>query len=117
MHANRDSIMKSAGAMRRYRRLAAGRDRPARNLLSRLGDLSVYASCFVHEMASCWLHKRNVQFPERSMETMGQESMVTVSQKWDRRVGQWHDHVTSAAAFGKVLDRILVVSQPHYANE
>jgi tRNA/tmRNA/rRNA uracil-C5-methylase (TrmA/RlmC/RlmD family) len=38
--------------------------------------------------------------------------MVTVSQKWDKRVGQWHDHVTSAAAFGKVLDGILVASQP-----
>ena len=38
--------------------------------------------------------------------------MVTVSDKWDKRVGQWHDHVTSAAAFGKVLDRIIVVSQP-----
>jgi ubiquinone/menaquinone biosynthesis C-methylase UbiE len=35
-----------------------------------------------------------------------------VSQKWDKRVRQWHDHVTSAAAFGKVLDGILVVSQP-----
>src|SRR3984957_4951584 len=38
--------------------------------------------------------------------------MVTASQKWDKRVGQWHDHVNSAAAFGKVLDRILVLSQP-----
>jgi ubiquinone/menaquinone biosynthesis C-methylase UbiE len=38
--------------------------------------------------------------------------MVTVSQKWDKRVGQWHDHVISAAAFGKVLDRILDLSQP-----
>ena len=38
--------------------------------------------------------------------------MVTVSNRWDKRVGQWHDHVTSAAAFGKVLDRIIVVSQP-----
>ena len=37
---------------------------------------------------------------------------MTVSQKWDKRVGQWHDHVISAAAFGKVLDRILVLSQP-----
>lgn len=37
---------------------------------------------------------------------------MTVSQKWDKRVGQWHDHVNSAAAFGKVLDRILVLSQP-----
>jgi hypothetical protein len=43
------------------------------------------------------------------LDTTGLESMVTVSQKWDKRVGQWHDHVTSAAAFGKVLDRILVV--------
>jgi ubiquinone/menaquinone biosynthesis C-methylase UbiE len=38
--------------------------------------------------------------------------MVTISQKWDKRVGQWHDHVNSAAAFGKVLDRILVLSRP-----
>ena len=38
--------------------------------------------------------------------------MVTVSQKWDKRVGQWHDHVTSAGAFAKVLDGILVLSQP-----
>ena len=37
---------------------------------------------------------------------------MTVSQKWDKRVGQWHDHVNSAAAFGKVLDRILDLSQP-----
>ena len=42
--------------------------------------------------------------------------MVTVSQKWDKRVGQWHDHVTSAAAFGKVLDRILVLSQPQRSD-
>lgn len=38
--------------------------------------------------------------------------MVTVSQKWDKRVGRWHDHVTSATASGKVRDRILAVSQP-----
>jgi len=37
---------------------------------------------------------------------------MTVSQKWDKRVGQWHDHVTSAAAFGKVLDGIVALSQP-----
>jgi SAM-dependent methyltransferase len=42
--------------------------------------------------------------------------MVTVSQKWDKRVGQWHDHVTSAEAFGKVLDRILVLSQPRRSD-
>ena len=35
---------------------------------------------------------------------------MTASQKWDKRVGQWHDHVISAAAFGKVLDRILDLS-------
>jgi ubiquinone/menaquinone biosynthesis C-methylase UbiE len=38
--------------------------------------------------------------------------MVTVSQRWDKRVGHWHDHVNSAAAFGEVLDRILVLSRP-----
>ena len=37
---------------------------------------------------------------------------MTVSQKWDKRVRQWHDHVISATAFGKVLDRILVLSRP-----
>src|ERR1700722_20503620 len=38
--------------------------------------------------------------------------MATLSQKWDKRVGQWHDHVISAAVFGKVLDRILDLSRP-----
>jgi ubiquinone/menaquinone biosynthesis C-methylase UbiE len=38
--------------------------------------------------------------------------MMTVSRKWDKRVGQWHEHVTSAAAFEKVRDRILVLSRP-----
>src|ERR1700721_1259610 len=38
--------------------------------------------------------------------------MVTLSQKWDKRVGQWHDHVISGALFGKVLDRILDLSRP-----
>ena len=42
--------------------------------------------------------------------------MLTVSQRWDRRVGQWHDHVNSAAAFGKVLDRILVLSRPQSSD-
>ena len=41
---------------------------------------------------------------------------MTVSQKWDKRVGQWHDHVNSAAAFGKVLDRILDLSQPQLSD-
>jgi ubiquinone/menaquinone biosynthesis C-methylase UbiE len=38
--------------------------------------------------------------------------MVTARQQWDKRVGPWHEHVTSAAAFEKVRDRILVLSQP-----
>jgi ubiquinone/menaquinone biosynthesis C-methylase UbiE len=42
--------------------------------------------------------------------------MVTVRQKWDKRVGQWHDHVTSAAAFGKVLEDILVLSRPQLSD-
>ena len=37
---------------------------------------------------------------------------MTVSRKWNKRVERWHDHVTSAEAFRKVLDRILVLSQP-----
>lgn len=37
---------------------------------------------------------------------------MTVSQKWDKRVGRWHDHVTSSEAFGKVLERILALSRP-----
>jgi ubiquinone/menaquinone biosynthesis C-methylase UbiE len=43
---------------------------------------------------------------------MSRESIVTVSRKWNKRVERWHDHVTSAEAFRKVLDRILVLSQP-----
>jgi ubiquinone/menaquinone biosynthesis C-methylase UbiE len=38
--------------------------------------------------------------------------MVTASRKWDQRVVPWHEHVTSAEAFGTVRDRILVLSQP-----
>jgi ubiquinone/menaquinone biosynthesis C-methylase UbiE len=37
---------------------------------------------------------------------------VTVSRKWDKRVGLWHEHVTSVAAFEKVRDRILALSRP-----
>jgi ubiquinone/menaquinone biosynthesis C-methylase UbiE len=42
--------------------------------------------------------------------------MVTVSRKWDKRVGPWHEHVTSAAAFEKVRERILAVSQPRRSD-
>jgi ubiquinone/menaquinone biosynthesis C-methylase UbiE len=38
--------------------------------------------------------------------------MVTAERKWDRRVDEWHSHVTSAAAFGQVLDRLIRVSSP-----
>jgi len=31
---------------------------------------------------------------------------------WDKRVAGWHSHVTSAAAFGKVLARLLEVACP-----
>jgi ubiquinone/menaquinone biosynthesis C-methylase UbiE len=37
--------------------------------------------------------------------------MVTASRKWDQRVVPWHEHVTSAEAFGTVRDRILDLSQ------
>ena len=37
---------------------------------------------------------------------------MTARRKWDKRVKPWHEHVTSAAAFEKVRDRILALSQP-----
>ena len=37
---------------------------------------------------------------------------MTESRKWDKRVGPWHDHVTSAEAFEKVRESILVLSRP-----
>jgi ubiquinone/menaquinone biosynthesis C-methylase UbiE len=47
-----------------------------------------------------------------SYHTTGRELIVTESKKWDRRVGYWHNHVTTSPAFGKVLDRILLLSRP-----
>jgi ubiquinone/menaquinone biosynthesis C-methylase UbiE len=38
--------------------------------------------------------------------------MLTVERTWDRRVEKWHSHVTSAEAFGKVLDRLIQLSSP-----
>ena len=38
--------------------------------------------------------------------------MLSLEEKWDRRVEEWHSHVTSAAAFGQVLDQLLRVSAP-----
>jgi SAM-dependent methyltransferase len=37
---------------------------------------------------------------------------LSLERKWDKRVEQWHSHVTSAEAFEKVLDRLLEVSAP-----
>jgi ubiquinone/menaquinone biosynthesis C-methylase UbiE len=37
---------------------------------------------------------------------------VPLQRQWDKRVQQWHSHVTSAAAFGKVLTRLLEISAP-----
>lgn len=37
---------------------------------------------------------------------------VPLERQWDKRVQQWHSHVTSAAAFGKVLTRLLEISAP-----
>ena len=38
--------------------------------------------------------------------------MLTLERKWDRRVDAWHSHVTSAAAFGQVLDQLISLSSP-----
>ena len=42
--------------------------------------------------------------------------MPTLEQKWDRRVGKWHSHVTSAAAFSQVLDHLIRLSSPGPAD-
>ena len=41
---------------------------------------------------------------------------MALERQWDRRVEQWHSHVTSAAAFEKVLDRLLDVASPQPAD-
>jgi ubiquinone/menaquinone biosynthesis C-methylase UbiE len=38
--------------------------------------------------------------------------MQTLERKWDRRVEEWHSHVTSTAAFGQVLDQLIALSSP-----
>jgi len=42
--------------------------------------------------------------------------MLTLERKWDKRVNEWHSHVTSAAAFGKVLSGLIAVSSPQPAD-
>jgi ubiquinone/menaquinone biosynthesis C-methylase UbiE len=38
--------------------------------------------------------------------------MVTLERRWDKRVEQWHSHVTSGAAFEQVLRRLIELSSP-----
>jgi ubiquinone/menaquinone biosynthesis C-methylase UbiE len=38
--------------------------------------------------------------------------MLTLEREWDRRVEEWHSHVTSAAAFGQVLSQLIDLSSP-----
>jgi ubiquinone/menaquinone biosynthesis C-methylase UbiE len=42
--------------------------------------------------------------------------MPTIEKKWDRRVDEWHSHVTSAGAFEKVLERLIQLSSPKPAD-
>jgi len=42
--------------------------------------------------------------------------MLTAERTWDRRVEKWHSHVTSAEAFGTVLDRLIRLSSPKRAD-
>lgn len=38
--------------------------------------------------------------------------MLALERMWDRRVEQWHSHVTSAAAFESVLGRLIELASP-----
>jgi ubiquinone/menaquinone biosynthesis C-methylase UbiE len=42
---------------------------------------------------------------------------LALERQWDKRVEQWHSHVTSAAAFEKVLDRLLDVASPQPTDD
>src|SRR5579875_3873504 len=42
----------------------------------------------------------------------GDHVAEALGRTWDKRVAGWHSHVTSAAAFGKVLARLLEVACP-----
>jgi ubiquinone/menaquinone biosynthesis C-methylase UbiE len=41
---------------------------------------------------------------------------VPLERQWDKRVQQWHSHVTSAPAFEKVLTRLIEISAPQPAD-
>src|SRR5215469_14287141 len=42
----------------------------------------------------------------------GGGAMLTLERMWDRRVEQWHSHVTSAAAFENVLSNLIQLASP-----
>jgi len=42
--------------------------------------------------------------------------MLTLERKWDRRVQQWHSHVTSAVAFEQLLEDMLKIAAPRPAD-
>ena len=42
--------------------------------------------------------------------------MLTLERKWDKRVEQWHSHVTSAVAFEQLLKEMLEVAAPRRAD-
>jgi ubiquinone/menaquinone biosynthesis C-methylase UbiE len=42
---------------------------------------------------------------------------LALKHEWDGRVEQWHSHVTSAAAFEKVLDGLLGLASPQPGDE
>jgi ubiquinone/menaquinone biosynthesis C-methylase UbiE len=42
--------------------------------------------------------------------------MLTLERKWDRRVDNWHSHVTSGAAFEQVLGRLIRLASPEPAD-
>jgi ubiquinone/menaquinone biosynthesis C-methylase UbiE len=42
---------------------------------------------------------------------------LSLAQIWDRRVADWHTHVTSAAGFGKVRGRLLATARPGPADD
>ena len=42
--------------------------------------------------------------------------MLTLERKWDKRVKQWHSHVTSAAAFEHLLKDMMEIAAPRPAD-
>jgi len=42
--------------------------------------------------------------------------MLTLERKWDRRVQQWHSHVTSSVAFEQLLEDMLRIAAPRPAD-